>query len=145
MSWYTPKKGPKITPKGIKLREASKASDTWWSRQWMKSLTSFTKARALERGRLGAKAGNVLSVHEDQGFAEALVQGPRTQLYKVEIGLPMLSPGEARRVADALLKKAFTIAKLLTGDLPHEIAGIFQNEGTPLFPSSTADFSSYYS
>lgn len=141
MSWYYPKKGKREKTSGIKLRKASLAGDAWWSSQWIKSLAAFTKPRALERGRQEAMAGRVLSVQVDQGFAEGLVQGSRAQPYKVEIGLPMLTATQAKRVADALLKKAFYMAKLLAGELPHEFADIFDEAGTPLFPSSEADLS----
>jgi uncharacterized Zn finger protein len=141
VSWYYPRKGKREKTSGIKLRKTSLAGDTWWSTEWIKSLASFTKPRALERGRQEATQGRVLSVQVDRGFAEALVQGSRVQPYKVEIGLPMLTATQAKRAADALLKKAFYIAKLLAGELPHEFAQIFDEAGTPLFPSSAADLS----
>ncbi len=141
MSWYYPKKGKREKSSGIKLRKASLAGDVWWSTGWIKSLASFTKPRALERGRQEAMAGRVLSVQVAHGFAEGLVQGSRAQPYKVEIGLPMLTATQAKRAADALLKKAFYMAKLLAGELPHEFAEIFEEVGTPLFPSSEDDLS----
>jgi uncharacterized Zn finger protein len=142
MSWYYPKKGRRESPAGIKLRQASLAGDTWWSRQWHKALAGATEPRRLKRGVQYAAAGQVLSVQIDQGFAEALVQGSRSQPYKVEIGLPMLTQTQAKRAADALTKKALYVAKLLAGELPHQIAKIFEEAGTPLFPASAVDLSS---
>lgn len=140
MIWHYPKKR-RIKPQGIRLRKASLAGDTWWSCEWMKALASFTKPRALERGQVRATTGQVLSVHIDQGSAEALVQGSRLQPYKVEIGLPLLSQAQAKRAADALMKKALYIAKLLAGELPHEVAALLEKAGAPLFPASETDLS----
>lgn len=141
MSWYYPRKKSRARPQGIKLRKASAAGDTWWSDAWMKALASFTKPRALERGHKYATNGQVVSVRIEQGFAEALVQGSRLQPYKVEIGLPMLTQAQTKRAADALMKKALYLAKLLAGEFPHEIAGLFEKAGAPLFPASNADVS----
>ncbi len=108
----------------------------------MSKLKLITDARKLERGLPYATAGQVLSVQVTQGFAETLVQGTRTQPYKVEIGLQMLTASQAKRAADALTKKAYYIAKLLAGEFPHEISDIFDKAGTPLFPESEEDLSS---
>ncbi len=142
MSWYVPRKGPKKAADGIRLRKTTLAGDAWWSQEWISKLKSITDKRRLERGLAYAAAGQVLSVQVTQGFAEALVQGSRAQPYKVEIGLQMLSTTQAKRAADAMMKKAYYIAKLLAGEFPHEIADIFDKTGTPLFPQSEADISS---
>ncbi len=115
---------------------------SWWAERWMECVTRFNKQKQLERGLRYAKAGQVLSIHIDQGFATADVQGTKSRPYKVEIGLPMFTRNQWMRVADALLKKAFFTAKLLAGDMPPEIEPIFRAAGAPLFPTSEDDISS---
>ncbi len=142
MSWHYPKRGPKSAAGGIRLLKTSEHGDAWWGQRWMASVTAFSKPQQLERGLRYAKAGQVLSLHVDQGFAAAEVQGSRVGPYKVEIGLPMFTRRQWIRVADALLKKAFLTAKMLAGEMPREIEKIFQAAGAPLLPASQADFSS---
>jgi len=108
----------------------------------MDSVAHFCHPKRLERGLRYARSGPVLSIHVDQGFAAAAVQGSRAQPYKVEIGLPMFTRKQWMRVADALLKKAFLTAKLLAGDMPGELERIFEEAGAPLFPASQSDISS---
>src|SRR5689334_17538310 len=117
MSWYYPKRAAKSAAGGIKLYKTSGQSSTGWGQRWMDSVASFSRPKQLEHGLRYAKSGQVLSIHVDQGFAAADVQGSRATPYKVEIGLPMFTRKQWMRVADALLKKAFFTAKLLAGDM----------------------------
>lgn len=142
MSWHYPKRTPKSTGGGIKLRKAAEQGEAAWGRRWMESVSGFTRAKSLERGLRTAKSGQVLSVNVEQGFAVAEVQGSRARPYKVEIGLPMFTRKQWLRVADALVKKAFYMAKLLAGDMPPEIEKIFADAGAPLLPAAQSDFSS---
>lgn len=142
MSWYYPKRLPKSAEGGIKLHKGSERGNTPWGQRWMKSIKNFTQSKRLERGLRYAKSGQVLSMHVDQGFAAAEVQGSRTQPYKVEIGLPMFTRKQWLRITDAILKKAFFTAKLLAGDMPPEIEQIFIAAGAPLIPESQDDMAS---
>lgn len=142
MSWHYPKRSPKSAAGGIRLYKASENADAWWGQRWMDAVSAFNPAKQLERGLRYAKSGQVLSMHVDQGFAAAEVQGSRVRPYKVEIGLPMFTRRQWMRVADTLVKKAFYTAKLLAGDMPREIEGLFKAAGAPLLPTSQADLSS---
>ncbi len=141
MSWYYPKRSGKSSANGIRLRKDAEKGATWWSKQWISSVTSFSNKKRLEMGLRYAKSGQVLSIRIDQGFAEAEVQGSRTRPYKVEIGLPMFTRKQWARVTDALLQKALFTAKLLAGDLPQELELLFRKAGAPLFPTSQDDIS----
>ena len=142
MSWHYPKRPAKSSADGIKLYKSSEEGNTEWGQQWINSVSRFCSPKQLERGLRYAKSGQVLSVHVEQGFATAEVQGTRLRPYKVEIGLPMFTRKQWMRLTDALLKKAFYTAKLLAGDMPYEIEEIFQKAGAPLIPSSETDISS---
>jgi uncharacterized Zn finger protein len=113
-----------------------------WGARWLDAVSAFSPAKQMERGRVMAKSGKVLSLQVDQGFVAADVQGSRSRPYKVEIGLPMFSRKQWQRVTDALLKKAFYAAKLLSGDMPRDLEQIFSDTGAALLPASAADISS---
>ena len=89
MSWHYPKRAVKSSAHGIKLHKAAEHGNTGWGEQWINSVSRFCSPKQLDRGLRYAKSGQVLSIHVEQGFATAEVQGTRLRPYKVEIGLPM--------------------------------------------------------
>lgn len=135
------KKKPKTKKTTVPLLLPEKGG-TGWGARWVDALAQFTSTKVLERGLRAAKAGHVLSVLVDQGFAAADVQGSRPRPYKVEIGLPMFTTKQWRRVTDTLLKKAFFTAKLLAGEMPLDIEPLFRDAGAPLLPIAESDLSS---
>ena len=93
----------------------------------------------LARGRSYARAGQVLDFELSQGKVTAQVQGSRVRPYQVRIGVLPLTTAQWRRVQDRLASQALFRAKLLAGEMPHEIEEVFAECGTPLFPRSPAD------
>jgi uncharacterized Zn finger protein len=93
----------------------------------------------LARGRSYARAGQVLDFELSQGKVTARVQGSRVRPYQVRIGVLPLTTAQWRRVQDRLASQALFRAKLLAGEMPHEIEEVFAECGTPLFPRSPAD------
>jgi uncharacterized Zn finger protein len=93
----------------------------------------------LARGRSYARAGQVLDFELSQGKVTARVQGSRVRPYQVRIGVLPLTTAQWRRVLDRLASQALFRAKLLAGEMPHEIEEVFAECGTPLFPRSPAD------
>ena len=59
--------------------------------------------------------------------------------YQVRIGVLPLTTAQWRRVMEQLASQALFRAKLLAGEMPHEIEEVFGECGTPLFPRSAAD------
>ena len=90
-------------------------------------------------GRSYARAGQVLDFELSQGKVTARVQGSRLRPYQVRIGVLPLTTAQWRRVQDRLASQALFRAKLLAGEMPHEIEEMFAECGTPLFPRSAAD------
>ena len=74
-----------------------------------------------------------------QGKVTARVQGSRVRPYDVRIGVLPLTTAQWRRVQERLAGQALFRAKLLAGEMPHEIEDVFAECGTPLFPRSAAD------
>ena len=99
----------------------------------------MTLSGRLARGRSYARAGQVLDFRLSQGKVTAQVQGSRVRPYDVRIGVLPLTTPQWRRVQDRLASQALFRAKLLAGEMPHEIEAVFADCGTPLFPRSAAD------
>jgi uncharacterized Zn finger protein len=60
------------------------------------------------------------------------VQGSRVRPYDVRIGVLPLTTAQWRRVQERLASQALFRAKLLAGEMPHEIEEVFADCGTPL-------------
>jgi uncharacterized Zn finger protein len=125
---------------GIKARSKRGAiGEQWWSRRFISVLESYGMSGRLARGRNYARAGQVLDFQLAQGKVTARVQGSRVRPYQVRIGVLPLTTAQWRRVQDRLASQALFRAKLLAGEMPHEIEEVFAECGTPLFPRSAAD------
>ena len=125
---------------GIKARSKRGAiGEQWWSRRFISVLESYGMSGRLARGRSYARAGQVLDFALTQGKVTARVQGSRVRPYQVRIGVLPLTTAQWRRVQDRLASQALFRAKLLAGEMPHEIEEVFAECGTPLFPRSAAD------
>jgi len=125
---------------GIKARSRRGAiGEQWWSRRFISVLESYGMSGRLARGRSYARAGQVLDFELSQGKVTARVQGSRVRPYQVRIGVLPLTTAQWRRVLEKLAAQALFLAKLLAGEMPHEIEEVFGECGTPLFPRSAAD------
>ena len=125
---------------GIKARSKRGAiGEQWWSRRFIAVLESYGMSGRLARGRSYARAGQVLDFELSQGKVTARVQGSRVRPYQVRIGVLPLTTAQWRRVMQQLASQALFRAKLLAGEMPHEIEEVFSECGTPLFPRSAAD------
>ena len=93
----------------------------------------------LSRGRNYARRGQVMEFELGTGKVRARVQGSRPAPYQVRIGVLPLTTAQWRSVTEALGAQALFRAKLLAGEMPHEIEDVFAACGTPLFPRSARD------
>jgi uncharacterized Zn finger protein len=125
---------------GIKARSKRGAiGEQWWSRRFIGVLESHGMSGRLARGRSYARAGQVIEFKLAQGKVTAQVQGSRVRPYQVRIGVLPLTKPQWRRVRERLAGQALFRAKLLAGEMPHEIEDVFAECGTPLFPRSATD------
>jgi uncharacterized Zn finger protein len=111
---------------------------TWWGEQWVAAMQRLGGAR-LDRGKSYARAGRVKDLTIQHGMAFARVQGSRRRPYQSRFSLKTLTPEEWSRALDALAAEAIHAAKLLAGEMPSDIEGIFHGLGLSLFPRSNAD------
>jgi uncharacterized Zn finger protein len=139
-SWWHEASAPRQVENGIKARSKRGAiGEQWWSRRFVEVLESFGMSGRLARGRNYARRGQVMEFELGTGKVRARVQGSRPAPYQVRIGVMPLTTAQWRSVTGALGAQALFRAKLLAGEMPHEIEDVFAECGTPLFPRSARD------
>jgi uncharacterized Zn finger protein len=135
--WRTwPAAKPRKAKGGIKARSQRGAFGTqWWAKRWIEVLERLSIGSRLQRGRRYARAGQVLDVTIRAGKVTAKVQGSRAAPYAVTIEVATLDAAAWRKVAEHIAGEARFSARLLAGEMPHEIEEAFAAAGTSLFPT----------
>lgn len=138
-SYWPPESRP-LPADGIKARSRrGRIGDTWWSQRFIAVLESFQMGARLQRGKRYARSGQVLDLKIGQGQVTASVQGSRARPYRVVIGVDVLGDDDWHRVEDALAAKAVFAAKLLAGEMPHDVEEAFAQCRLSLFPRTPDD------
>jgi uncharacterized Zn finger protein len=112
---------------------------TWWSQRFIELLESFGVGSRLARGRNYARRGQVVELEVEPGVVLAKVQGSRYTPYRVRVRGKALTEQQWRRVEKAMAARALPLAKLLAGEMPHDIEDVFAACGLTLFPRSNAE------
>jgi uncharacterized Zn finger protein len=81
----------------------------------------------------------VLSLEVAPGVVTASVQGSRKTPYKVSVALPAFSELVWAKVEVTLAEQAIHSARLLAGEMPHDLEEVFLAAGAPLFPQRAKD------
>ena len=97
----------------------------WWARRFLEVLESFALGSRLTRGKNYARRGQVLSLEVAPGVVTASVQGSRKTPYKVSIALPAFSELVWAKVEVTLAEQAIHSARLLAGEMPHDLERSF--------------------
>jgi len=120
---------------GLELRSRRGAiGESWWSRRFLSAIESILTGGRLTRGRTYARQGQVIDLGIGSGLVVAQVQGSRRTPYGVQISMPAASDARWEAIVDALAAQAGYAARLLAGELPHEIEDVFAGAGVALFP-----------
>jgi uncharacterized Zn finger protein len=120
---------------GLELRSRRGAiGESWWSRRFLSAVESILTGGRLTRGRTYARQGQVIDLGIGAGLVVAQVQGSRRTPYGVQISMPAASDGRWEAIIEALAAQAGYAARLLAGELPHEIEDVFAGAGVALFP-----------
>lgn len=114
----------------------------WWSRRWTDVLEGFRMGARLGRGRHYAVSGQVSDLQVTPGTVTAEVQGASPEPYRCEIRFAHLEDTQKKRVVQALKSRPMLIARLLAGELPHEVETLFEQAACPLFPRRANDIQS---
>jgi uncharacterized Zn finger protein len=143
MRWdreFFPRSQPRAARGGIKAQnKRGDFGSSWWAKRWIAVLESFNIGGRLQRGRSYARQGQVLSIDVAAGEVTAAVQGSRPQPYQVSIAVKTLSDAEWAKLLRTLAGQARYAAKLLAGEMPHDIEEVFQKAGLSLFPTKRGD------
>ncbi|MFZ4640118.1 MAG: SWIM zinc finger family protein [Nodosilinea sp.] len=113
--------------------------EAWWVQRWVDLLNSYRFKKRLERGRIYAREGHILSLEYKGSKVTALVQGTATEPYKLSIWLDAFSDEDWNYVVDSLSEQAIYSAQLLAGEMPGEIEAVFTANGLSLFPFNLAE------
>jgi uncharacterized Zn finger protein len=127
---------------GLELRSRRGAiGESWWSRRFLSAIESILTGGRLTRGRTYARQGQVIDLGIGAGLAVAQVQGSRRTPYGVQIIMPAASDNRWDAIVDALAAQAGYAARLLAGELPHQIEEVFAGAGVALFPERGSQLS----
>ncbi|MEL6968715.1 MAG: DEAD/DEAH box helicase [Bacteroidota bacterium] len=113
--------------------------NTWWGKQWLRTLQNIDDANRLPRGRTYANTGRVstIDVSDHQVFAK--VQGRRPRPYAVSIQLEPFTEQEKNQLLDSLIKRPFLLTQLLSREIPQGLAQLCDQLGISLFPENWGD------
>lgn len=111
----------------------------WWTQQWLDLINTYRFKKRLERGWQYAREGKVLSIKFPDKEVIAIVQGSDPKPYQVSLGLDTLSDEDWEYVIENMSQRAVFSAKLLAGEMPHNIEDVFAAAGKTLFPLSLSD------
>ena len=114
----------------------------WWTQQWLDLINTYRFKKRLERGWQYAREGKVLSIKFPNQEVIAVVQGTDPKPYQVSLGLDTLTDEDWDYVIENMSQRAVFSAKLLAGEMPHNIEDVFAAAGKTLFPLSLSDIRS---
>ena len=117
-------------------RKRGAFAERWWAARWTFALEAVMDSGRLARGRRYARAGQVLSLREEEGRVVAEVLGSRRTRCRVAVGLTPPSDTVWRQVISTLLKRADIAAPLLAGEMPPDIDDCFGAANGSPFPTS---------
>ncbi|MEA5533434.1 SWIM zinc finger family protein [Crocosphaera sp. XPORK-15E] len=117
----------------------------WWVQRWLELLDSYRFKKRLERARIYAREGNVLSIEFEGGQVLAKVQGSEVEPYQVSLSLDPFTDEDWNYVMQTLSEKAVFSAQLLAGEMPNNIERVFTQNGLSIFPFQLSDVRSYCS
>lgn len=138
--FYPPPSVPRPVKDGLRAKSKRGAiGETWWSQRFIEVLEGFHEGPRLVRGRAYARRGQVIEMDVEAGEVRARVQGSRARPYSVSIGVTVLGDADWARVEEAMAGQALFLARLLAGEMPHEIENAFAATGLSLFPATAGD------
>jgi uncharacterized Zn finger protein len=114
----------------------------WWSRRWTDVLEGFRMGARLGRGRHYAISGQVSDLRITPGIVSAEVQGASTEPYRCEIRFAALTESQKQKIRLGMESRPMLTARLLAGELPHEVESLFEQATAPLFPRRSNDIQS---
>lgn len=122
---------------GIKLQAPlSEVVRNWWSQKWLGIIEAFGLGIRLERAKLYATRGQVVSIEIENGIVKSFVQGSEKEPYRVIVAVKTIPKAIWRSILQDLASKSQFGICLASKTLPPEleIETVFSNNGVLLFP-----------
>lgn len=127
------KKHPDLAPVII---DGNALARTWWGKAWNGNLERYADYHnRIARGRSYVRHQAVLDLKIHQGRATALVQGSQSTPYTVEITIGALPASTWAAITRACADQLASLQDLLAGRFPEQLAHLFMQKGSGLFPS----------
>jgi len=137
---YQPAK-PKAVKDGLRTRKKTgEIGETWWAKRFLEVLNNLGWSNRLARGRNYARKGQVIDYKIDYGVITSKVQGTQRKPYTIRIEVATLSDSQWAKVIKTMAQQARFSAKLLAGEMPHDIEQVFNEINISLFPTKQKDF-----
>jgi uncharacterized Zn finger protein len=126
----------------------TKFSRTWWGKNFIQALESFTDSGRLQRGRSYANGGKVKSFEIDGNHITAKVRGSvnpyfgvyKEPTYNISLEITPISKSKWNLVVEKLSSKASIMSRLLLNEVPENIEETFAQLNLHLLPHSRQDF-----
>jgi uncharacterized Zn finger protein len=126
------KKGVVLAPVVINGRTIARS---WWGAHWNRNLERYADfSNRLGRGRSYVRSGAVLDLKIEKGAIMALVAGSGRKPYEVKIRIKPLDAEKWKELVGKAAGEIETLAALLEGVFPRELADLFFGENGGLFP-----------
>ncbi|BBA78873.1 hypothetical protein RGRSB_0268 [cyanobacterium endosymbiont of Rhopalodia gibberula] len=111
----------------------------WWVERWLELLDSYRFKKRLERARIYAREGKILSIEFKKAKVFAKVQGSDINPYQVSLSLVPFTDEDWHYIIESLAEKAIFSAELLAGKMPENIEEVFIKNGLSVFPFTLSD------
>ncbi len=109
---------------------------TWWGKAWNVNLERYADyTNRIDRGRSYVRHGAVVDLRIGNGVVKALVQGRTAKPYTVSIWVEDLREDLWNNIVKSCEGKLESMSQLLEGEFPQDLAEIFTNPGSGMFPS----------
>ena len=109
----------------------------WWSRRLLGPLESFLDEERLRRGRAYAEQGRVLRLDIRPYEVTAFVAENADEPHEVTLGLTAIEGWD--EIEGELARRAVFRARLLAGEVPHDLERVFHDCGVGLFPGAAEE------
>lgn len=111
-------------------------ASTWWGKSWNSNLERYADySNRIDRGRSYVRHGSVLDLQINTGKVTALVQGTRSQPYRVEVTIKGIDKIKWQRMKKLCGDGLTSLQAFLSGKFPSDLADLFFTKDAGLFPS----------
>lgn len=131
-----------MTNANLSNKDAAFSQQEWWVERWLELLDSYRFKKRLERARIYAREGNILSIEFQGSQVLAQVQGSEAEPYQVSLSLAPFTDEDWGYIIETLSQKAIFSAQLLAGEMPENIEEVFIQNGLSVFPFTLSDIRS---